>query len=113
MADDRFEAMSAGTAPTELDALAARVMEESGINISEQFAKSTENFFGQTFQYVIAICSKAIERCPIFPGAIWRLYWDIEDPAPAEGDEAERMIVFRRVRETLKGQIEQLISRIE
>jgi arsenate reductase (thioredoxin) len=110
MAGDRFEVTSAGTAPTELHPYAVRVMQEVGIDISTHSAKDSAKFFRERFQFVITVCKKAKERCPIFPGAIWRLDWDIHDPGAAEGTESERLEVFRQVRDEIKGRVRDLIS---
>ena len=110
-AGDRFDAVSAGSDPTELNPDAVGAMREIGIDISGQQAKDAGQFLGQNFTYVITLCTKAKERCPIFPGAIWRLDWPLEDPAAVEGSHAERMCVFRRVRDELERYIRGLISR--
>ena len=111
MAGDHFEVTSAGTSPTELNPDAVQVMHEVGIDISGQKTKDSAEFFRERFQYVITVCKKAKERCPIFPGAIWRFDWDIEDPAAAEGDEAERLAVFRRVRDEIEAHVRELIAK--
>ncbi len=111
MAGDRFEVTSAGTTPTELDPVAVRVMQEVGIDISSHRAKDSAEFFRERFTYVITVCKKAKERCPIFPGAIWRLDWDIQDPAAAAGTAAERLAVFRQVRDEIEGHVRELIAK--
>ena len=110
LAGDCFEVTSAGTTPTKLNPDAVRVMDEIGIDISGQYAKDSAEFFSERFHYVITVCKKARERCPIFPGAIWRMDWDIEDPAEAQGSETERLAVFRRVREEIGSHVRELIA---
>ena len=111
MAWDLFEVTSAGTTPTELNPLAVQVMKEAGIDISGQWAKDSAEFFSQRFHYVITVCKKAKERCPIFPGAIWRFDWDIQDPAAAEGSAADRLAVFRQVRDEIEDHVRELIAK--
>jgi len=111
LAGDRFEVISAGTSPTELNPEAVFVMREAGIDISSHWAKDTAEFFRERFQYVITVCKRAKERCPIFPGAIWRFDWDIEDPAAAGGDQAARLAVFRRVRDEIEKHVRELIAK--
>ena len=46
----------------------------------------------------VTLCDRQKERsCPIFPGAIWRLHWDLEDPSrvAAPGDRREAMRLVR------------------
>ncbi len=55
---------------------------------------------------VITVCGHANETCPVFPGKVKRLHWDIEDPAKANGSEEEVMAIFRKVRDILQRKIE-------
>ena len=65
---DRFEAMSAGIEPKELNPLAVEVMGAIGIDISQQISKNVVTLLGLHVPYVITVCDDAKERCPIFPG---------------------------------------------
>ena len=60
-----------------------------------------EDVLGQRFDYVITVCERARERCPIFPDAPERIAWSFPDPAAVEGSEAERLAAFERVRTDL------------
>jgi arsenate reductase len=101
LAGDRFEVVSAGLQPSTVNPLAIAVMREIGIDISGQRSKSVKEFLGEYFGHVVTVCDSANERCPIFPGTVRRLHWPIEDPAAAVGNDAERMAVFRRVRDEI------------
>jgi arsenate reductase (thioredoxin) len=107
LAGDRFEVMSAGTEATRVRPLAIRAMEEIGLDISGQESKTLERYLGEPFDYVVTVCDAANEACPFFPGAKRRLHWSFEDPAAAEGSEEQRLEVFRRVRDEIKGRIEE------
>jgi arsenate reductase (thioredoxin) len=107
LAGDRFEVMSAGTEATRVRPLAIRAMEEIGVDISGQESKTLERYLGEPFDYVVTVCDAANEACPFFPGAKRRLHWSFEDPAAAEGSEEQRLEVFRRVRDEIKGRIEE------
>src|SRR5688572_14232515 len=101
-AGDRFEVFSAGIEPTEVRPLAIKAMAEVGIDISKQRSKSTDEFDGQPFDYVITVCDNANQRCPIFPGKAERIHWSIDDPAAATGSEEDQLNIFRRVREEVR-----------
>src|SRR5689334_14650577 len=101
LAGDRFEVESAGVAPTRVRSEAVTAMREIGIDISQQRSKSVDEFTGQPFDYVITVCDNANEQCPVFPANTKRIHWSFEDPAAAEGDEAARLAVFRRVRDEI------------
>lgn len=102
MAGDRFEAGSAGTEQTSVHPLAVRAMAEVGIDIGGQTSKRYEDVMQAPWDYVITVCDEANERCPVGPGAVKRLHWSFEDPSRAGGDEAQRLAVFRRVRDQIR-----------
>ena len=102
MASERFEVVSAGVAPSGVRPEAIEVMREVGINISNHRSKSVDEFTSEKFDYVITVCDNAREHCPIFPGQAKLIHWSFDDPAAAEGDEAARLEVFRRVRDEIK-----------
>lgn len=96
-----YQAFSAGTHPTTVNPLAIQVMAERGIDISDQRSKSVTEFIDQPFNYVITVCDRAAEECPVFPGTVQRLHWSFPDPAAVAGAEAERVRAFREVRDGL------------
>jgi arsenate reductase len=106
-AGDRFEALSAGLTPRELNPLAVTVMREMGMDISGQRAKSVQEFLGkETIHYAIFVCSEAEENCPnIYNLALNRLSWRMEDPASFDGPEEERLQRFRDARDELDRRI--------
>jgi len=106
---DDFEAFSGGAEPTRLNPLAVEVMKEVGIDISGHHAKDVAEFLGQNFQYLIRVCDKVREKCPVLPGAVWYLDWSFEDPATAAGAAAERLAVFRRVRDEIETHVREFI----
>jgi arsenate reductase (thioredoxin) len=101
-AGDRFEVESAGTKASFVRPEAIAVLRELGIDISRHHSKNVNEFEGQDFDYVITVCDHARESCPVFFGRAEKLHHDFEDPAAAEGSEAERLAVFRRVRDELR-----------
>ncbi len=108
----RFEPYSAGVEPTQVHPLAIRVMEEIGIDISQQQAKSVSKYLGTGhFGYIITLCSQAEERFPTaFPDISIRLHWPLEDPA-APGTEEEQLAKFREVRDKLASMLKEWIAK--
>jgi len=106
LADDRFEAYSAGTEATHVRPLAIRAMDEIGMDISGQESKTLARYLGEPFDYVITVCDEANEACPFFPGAKRRLHWSLPDPSTAEGTEEQRLTVFRSVRDGLRDRMQ-------
>ena len=111
MVGERVEVVSAGVAPTLVRREAIDAMREIGIDISSQRSKSVDEFAGQHFDYVITVCDKANQQCPIFPGKSERIHWSIEDPAEVEGDAEIKLTAFRRVRDILHERLRNWISR--
>jgi len=111
LAGDQFEAASAGAQATRVNPDAVRVMKEVGIDISAHRSKDVSEFLGQRFTYVVRVCDKAKETCPIFPNAFRYFDWGLDDPAAAEGTEAERLAVFRRVRDEIGERVRAFIAK--
>jgi len=104
---DRFEAYSAGLEPKGIHPLTRRVLEELGLDISNQYSKHLSTYLGKVhFGYLITVCSNAEERCPIFPGVSFRLHWPLDDPVAFQGTEAEKLVEFRRVRDQIADKIQ-------
>ncbi len=105
-----WEVKSGGLLPSYVHPLAIRVMEEIGIDISHQTSKSMEQFLNEDFDYIVTLCDHAAMSCPTFPGQAKRLHWSLEDPAAAVGTIEQRLRVFRKIRDQIKGKIEALLK---
>lgn len=101
-AGDRFEVFSAGTKPSQVRPEAIAVMREIGVDLSSHRSKNVNEFDGQSFDYVLTVCDNAKETCPIFPGGRIRMHRSFDDPAAHDGSEAERLALFRRIRDELR-----------
>ena len=89
---------SAGTLPQpEIHPLARNAVKRLfGLDMADQYPKTLDRFLGQHFEYVITVCDRAAESCPIFPGNPERIHWSFSDPAAAAGSEEEKQAVFDR-----------------
>ena len=99
MASDRFDVVSAGTNPKGLHPGTVETMKEIGIDVRAHTSKDVTQFLNQKFDYVITVCDRAKQNCPIFPGAE-PIHWGFDDPAEAAA--ANQAEVFRRVREEIR-----------
>jgi arsenate reductase len=112
-AGDRFEVYSAGLEPRPINPFTFRVMEERGISMAGHHAKDIAQFVGQVhFGYLITVCDRAAEACPIFPGMGARLHWPFDDPAAFVGSEEETLAVFRTVRDQIEARLLEWIKTI-
>ncbi len=107
LADDRFEAHSAGTEATRVRPLAIRAMAELGIDVSGQQSKTLDRYLGEPFDAVVTVCDQAAEACPVFPGAKERRHWSFPDPSKATGAQEDQLAVYRDVRDAIRARIEQ------
>ena len=117
MAGDRFEVESAGLEPGKLNPLAIGVMQEIGIDISQNKTKSAFDFYkqGKRYDFVITVCDESqAQSCPVFPGttATRKIQWSFDDPASFQGAWEERLVRTRRVRDKMKQQIEQWLKTV-
>jgi arsenate reductase (thioredoxin) len=93
-----FEVFSAGVWPKDgVHPTTIQVLNEIGIDISGARSKPVSELLDQRFDYVVTVCDRARESCPVFPGAEESMHWGLDDPAEATGTEAQRLAVFRRV----------------
>ena len=102
MAGGRFEVFSAGTERTRVQPLAIEAMRESGIDITGHRSKTLDELAGESFDFVITVCDRANESCPIFPGTSERLHWSFEDPTTATGSDEQKLGAFRTVRDAIQ-----------
>ena len=103
VAGDIVEVASAGSKPAGyVHPLALEVMREIDVDISTHRSKPLTDFLDRNVETVITVCGHADQACPIFPAQVNRHHWPFEDPAHATGTEAEKIAVFRRVRDEIR-----------
>ena len=101
----QWQAFSAGTRPAGfVHPLALQVLAEIGI-VHPGVSKSTEVFRGQDFDVVITVCDDAAENCPVWLGKGRRVHIGFPDPAAAKGSDADRLNLFRQVRDEIQSRI--------
>ncbi|MGA6827018.1 arsenate reductase ArsC [Nitrospira sp. NS4] len=104
LAGDRFDVFSAGTHPVGLNPGSVEVMAEVGIDIAGHRSKGVNEFTDQSFDYVVTVCDRAKETCPLWPGRTRLIHWSFDDPAAVTDADAYRQ-TFRRVRDEIAEQI--------
>lgn len=108
--DNRLHVFSAGTQPSgTVHPKAVRVMQEEGIDLSQNKPKAVTGFLNEEFDYVVTVCDEAKERCPVFTGKVkHRLHIGFEDPAEVTGSEEFILSEFRRIRDGIKRDFHEL-----
>lgn len=110
---NQFEVESAGVIKSFVRPQAIAAMEEIGIDITGHRSKSVGEFASQEFDYVITVCDNAKESCPVFPGKTRRIHWSFDDPAEADGSEAEVLAGFTRVRDEIRKHLQEFIKNVQ
>ena len=108
---DVIEPYSAGITAHGLNRVAVRVMAQAGVDISLFRSKTIDKLGGVEFDYVVTVCDKANESCPIFPGNARMIHQGFDDPprlaaTAATDEEAEAHYV--RVRDEIRAFVEMM-----
>ncbi len=94
---------SAGSIPSgEVHPSAVITMDEIGIDIREQFSKSTDDLdkdFIDNLDYAITLCAE--EVCPVLPSNAKSLHWMNEDPANNKFNEIQLKYAFSKTRDNI------------
>lgn len=94
----RFQAFSAGSKPAGfVHPMAIKTLEDAKLSTDGLRSKSWEEHQGQPFDFVITVCDRAKESCPVWPGQPITAHWGFEDPAEATGTDEQKERVFRKV----------------
>jgi arsenate reductase len=106
-----LDAYSAGVEPHGMNARAVKVMAEAGVDISRHHSKHLDELKDVPLDYVITVCGRAHESCPVFPGHTRVIHVGFDDPpalAKTARTEEEALGHYRRVRDEIRGFIEHI-----
>ena len=111
----RFEGESAGSHPAaRVNPFAIAALREIGIEWSGHAPRSTDGLAGEHWDFVITVCDRAKESCPILPGHPVHAHWGMEDPADVQGTDAEKHQAFVAARVLIARRIDLMLAlRIE
>ncbi len=91
-----FYVQSAGTEQTRVNPYTVRTLAELGIDWSAARSKVLTEFLDEPWDYVITVCDRARQACPVFPGAANALHWGLDDPSEVDGSDELKLAAFRR-----------------
>ena len=92
----RFRAESAGSKPApRVNPFAIETMKEFRTPWSGKPPRGLDGLEREPWDFVITVCDKAKEACPIFPGQPVIAHWGMPDPAEAVGDDETKRAAFR------------------
>jgi len=108
MGGAQVEVFSAGSAPTAVDPEAITTLQAMGIDASGLYAKSLDQFIGDSFDYIVTVCDRVRDVCPAFPNDPTQAHWSIADPATIE-DSEQRAKAFYQAAVELQTRIRYLL----
>lgn len=100
-----FLAASAGTAPAGVHPRTLRELAGRGIDASAATSKTVAAAGPGPWDWVITVCDRARDTCPVIPGAHAALHWGLDDPAAVEGDDGMQQAAFARTADALVARI--------
>lgn len=102
----KFESYSAGSEPREnVDPYAQKVIEHSGLDTSDLHPKDMMIYVGEEFDFIITLCDKMKENCPIFPNRPIYAHWGMPDPHTFEGTDEEKYTYFKHTYQEISNRI--------
>jgi len=113
--EGRFRAYSAGSFPTgRVNPHALALLGRMGMAVEGARSKSWDEFAAPgapELDFVVTVCDNAAgEVCPIWPGRPVTAHWGVEDPAAANGSDAEIEAAFRKAFDALEHRVKAFVA---
>ena len=107
----RFHAESAGSKPADrVNPYAVDTLREHDVPWAGRTPRSLDGLDLEKWDFVVTVCDRARESCPIFPGQPVVAHWGMPDPAEVDGDEAAKRAAFRDAFLLLSRRIDLLLA---
>jgi arsenate reductase len=107
----RFAAESAGSHPAaRVNPLAIETLERHGYPWTGGQPRGLEGLADQDWDFVITVCDRAKEACPLFPGRPVLAHWGMPDPASVEGSEDDKRRAFDDTLLAIDRRLERLLA---
>ncbi len=106
---NQIQAFSAGIETHGLNPHMVKVMDEAGVDVSNQKSENIRDFAEHDLDVVITVCGHAHETCPVFPANCKVVHTGFPDPpkmakelAEKGATEEEQLDCYRSVRDKIK-----------
>ena len=106
---DQIKAFSAGIETHGLNPHMIKVMDEAGVDVSNQKSENIRDFAEHDLDVVVTVCGHAHETCPVFPANCKVVHTGFPDPpkmakelAEKGATEEEQLDCYRSVRDKIK-----------
>ena len=110
---DGLSVLSAGIETHGKNPRAIAVMQEAGVDITNQESTRLTDDMLENVDLVVTVCGHADENCPALPADTSKIHWALEDPAKAEGTEQQIMQIFRESRDDIKRRVYELLDNVK
>lgn len=111
-AGDELTAVSTAVQSPDADPLTREVMNEVGVDISQQEVKPLADSLKEHFAYVITVSDSSRERRPIWPFTRNIIHWNLADPELVKGPTEQKRAAFRRVRDEVAGRVREFLGQV-
>lgn len=108
----QIDVQSAGIEAHGKNPRAIAVMQEAGVDISQQASTKLTDDMLHWADVLITVCGHADEHCPVVPAGKQKIHWPLNDPAKATGSEQEILEVFRASRDDIRARVQALLEQI-
>lgn len=112
---DTIQAYSAGTEAHGMNPRAMQVMQEAGVDISDQTSKLASTLADVPLDLVITVCGHADENCPAFLTKAKLVHVGFDDPpklAKEANNEEAALDCYRRVRDEIRDFVKSRLQEI-
>lgn len=107
----RITAESAGSHPAaRVNPYAIDTLRDAGISWAGHPPRGIDGLDRESWDFVITVCDRAKESCPVFPGKPVLAHWGMADPAEVEGTEDVKRAAFRKAFVLLNRRIDLLLA---
>ena len=94
----RLRAESAGSQPAaRVHPLALETLREHGIPWNGHAPRSVDGLEREPWDFVITVCDRAKESCPVFPGQPILAHWGMPDPTDRQAFRDAFLVLSRRI----------------
>jgi arsenate reductase (thioredoxin) len=107
----QFEASSAGSHPApQVNPFALEALTAAGYDWKGHQPRGVEGLEKEHWDFVITVCDKAREVCPVFPGQPVLAHWGQPDPASVEGNDQAKRLAFHEALLLISRRIDLLLA---
>lgn len=102
---DEYDVFSAGLNPIEVSKNVIEVMNEIGIDISNQTSKHINDFLNDHFDIIITVCDETNESLPALTAEAEKVRWDFFYPMEALETQKDLPKALRALRDDIKEKV--------